>query len=523
MSGLTNVAPLGVLLVAVAAIIVWYVLKTRSIDRRIGEAERQAVAGLLISAEKEAESLKRERLVEAKDEIINRRMEAEKEVQEQRSKVAEMDRRLSQREDAVARQERQAERRIREADNLRRAARDREEQARAAEAEAQQAEEEYRRRLESVAGLTVEEAKKSLLATIEDEAMHDGALAAKRIEEEAKEKAEIEARKIVSQAIQRCAAEHVVESTVSVVDLPSDEMKGRIIGREGRNIRALEQATGVDLIVDDTPEAVILSGFDGLRREIAKISIERLIKDGRIHPARIEEVVGRVKRDVTMRLQEQGEEVALEVGMHNLDREVLELLGRLRFRTSYGQNVLFHSRDVAYLAGIMARELGANVDVCKRAGLLHDIGKAVDRDMEGTHLQLGVEIARKHGESEDVVHAIEAHHFDVEFRTIEAVLVQSADAISAARPGARREVLESYVRRLENLEELAASFSGVAKAFALQAGREIRVVVESGKVTDEQAFWLSKEIARKIEKELEYPGQIKVTLIRETRVVDYAR
>ncbi|HLV01395.1 MAG TPA: ribonuclease Y, partial [Acidobacteriota bacterium] len=315
----------------------------------------------------------------------------------------------------------------------------------------------------------------------------------------------------------------VVESSVSVVDLPSDEMKGRIIGREGRNIRALEQATGVDLIVDDTPEAVILSGFDPLRREVARLSIQQLIKDGRIHPARIEEVVARVQRDMEENLREEGEQVAFELGIHKLDDEILRLLGRLRYRTSYGQNVLNHSRDVAYLAAIMARELGANVEVCKRAGLLHDIGKAVDRDMEGTHLQLGVEIARKHGESWEVIHAIEAHHFDVEFKTVEAVLVQSADALSAARPGARREVLESYVKRLEKLEELAASFSGVAKAFALQAGREIRVVVESSKVTDEQAFWLSKDIAKKIERELEYPGQIKITLIREMRVVDYAR
>jgi ribonuclease Y len=300
-------------------------------------------------------------------------------------------------------------------------------------------------------------------------------------------------------------------------------MKGRIIGREGRNIRALEQATGVDLIVDDTPEAVILSAFDPLRREIARVSIERLIRDGRIHPARIEEVVAKVESEFDKQLKEEGEQVAFELGIHTFNDQLLQMLGRLKYRTSYGQNVLNHSRDVAYLAGIMAREVGASVDVCRRAGLLHDIGKAVDRDMEGTHLQLGVELARKFGESEDVIHAIEAHHFDVEFRTTEAVLVQAADAISAARPGARREVLESYVRRLEKLEELAASFDGVTKAFALQAGREIRVIVESGKISDDQAFWLSKDIAKKIEKELDYPGQIKVTLIREMRVVDYAR
>jgi ribonuclease Y len=391
------------------------------------------------------------------------------------------------------------------------------------QAAAEQLVEEQTRRLESVAGMTSEDAKKLLIQNVESEARRDAALLAKRIEEEAIQKSAVEARKIISQAIQRCAAEHIVESSVSVVDLPSDEMKGRIIGREGRNIRALEQATGVDLIVDDTPEAVILSGFDPLRREIARLSIERLIRDGRIHPARIEEVVSKMETEIETKLREEGEQVAFELGIHNFDAGLLQLLGRLRYRTSYGQNVLNHSRDVAYIAGIMARELGADVDVAKRAGLLHDIGKAVDRDMEGTHLQLGVEIARKYGESDEVMHAIEAHHFDVEFKTAEAVLVQAADAISAARPGARREVLENYIRRLEKLEDLASSFSGVAKAFALQAGREIRVIVESSKVSDEQSYWLSKDIAKRIEKDLEYPGQVKVTVIREMRVVDYAK
>jgi ribonuclease Y len=391
------------------------------------------------------------------------------------------------------------------------------------QAAAEQLVEEQTRRLESVAGMTSEDAKKLLIQNVESEARRDAALLAKRIEEEAIQKSAVEARKIISQAIQRCAAEHIVESSVSVVDLPSDEMKGRIIGREGRNIRALEQATGVDLIVDDTPEAVILSGFDPLRREIARLSIERLIRDGRIHPARIEEVVSKMETEIETKLREEGEQVAFELGIHNFDAGLLQLLGRLRYRTSYGQNVLNHSRDVAYIAGIMARELGADVDVAKRAGLLHDIGKAVDRDMEGTHLQLGVEIARKYGETDEVMHAIEAHHFDVEFKTAEAVLVQAADAISAARPGARREVLENYIRRLEKLEDLASSFSGVAKAFALQAGREIRVIVESSKVSDEQSYWLSKDIAKRIEKDLEYPGQVKVTVIREMRVVDYAK
>ena len=382
---------------------------------------------------------------------------------------------------------------------------------------------EQTRRLEVVAGMTAEEAKKVLIKSMEEKALHDAALLVKRIEEEAREKAEREARQIVTQTIQRCAAEHVVESTVSVVDLPSDDMKGRIIGREGRNIRALEQATGVDLIVDDTPEAIILSGFDPLRREIAKLSIERLIKDGRIHPARIEEVVSRVQKEMEKKFLEDGEQITLELGIHDLHAELLQFLGRLKYRTSYGQNVLYHSREVAFLAGGIAREVGADVKICRRAGLLHDVGKAIDREMEGTHLQLGVELARKYGESPEVIHAVEAHHFDVEFRTLEAILVQAADAISAARPGARREVLENYVKRLENLEAIAASFSGVAKAFALQAGREIRIIVESSKISDEQAFWLTKDITKKIENELQYPGQIKVTLIREIRVVDYAK
>jgi len=415
------------------------------------------------------------------------------------------------------------ERKRKELDHRLRSVKKRENEAEELERELAQLKEEQIRRLESVAAMTAEEAKKALVQSVESEAMRDAALMVKRLEESAREKAEVEARKVISQAIQRCAAEHVVESSVSVVDLPSEEMKGRIIGREGRNIRALEQATGVDLIVDDTPEAVILSAFDPLRREVAKLSIELLIRDGRIHPARIEEVVAKVEKDVDKKLKEEGEQVAFELGIHNFSEEVLQLLGRLKYRTSYGQNVLNHARDVAYLAGIMAREVGADVETCTRAGLLHDIGKSVDRDMEGTHLQLGVQLARKFGESEAVIHAIEAHHFDVEFESVEAVLVQAADAISAARPGARREVLESYIRRLEKLEELASSFNGVTKAFALQAGREIRVIVESSKVSDDKAFWLSKDIAKKIENELEYPGQIKVTLIREMRVVDYAK
>lgn len=510
--------------ILLAAVVVggWYLLKVKAVNRLLAEGERK-----LLEREsaigKEAERLKKERLLEAKDEIFNWKVEAEREVQEQRKKISALERRLAQKEDGLERQERQIERRLRDFEQRQESIAEKEKRISELEEELLKKRAEQLQRLEAVAGMTTEEAKKVLIQSIERDALHDAAMLAKRIEDEAREKAEMEARKIISQAIQRCAAEQVVESSVSVVDLPSDEMKGRIIGREGRNIRALEQATGVDLIVDDTPEAVILSGFDPLRREIARLSIEQLIKDGRIHPARIEEIVSKVERDMTKRLRSEGEAVAFELGIHDLNEELLTLLGKLKYRTSYGQNVLNHSRDVAYLAGIMARELGARVNVCRRAGLLHDIGKAVDRDMEGTHLQLGVQLARKFSESPEVIHAIEAHHFDVEFQTVEAVLVQAADAISAARPGARREVLESYVKRLEKLEELAGSFSGVAKAFALQAGREIRVVVESSKISDEQAYWLSKDIAKRIEKDLEYPGQIKVTLIREMRVVDYAK
>lgn len=509
--------------VAAAAIIgCWFWLKVRVVDRKLRDAEARA-ATIEESARQDAERIKKDKVLEAKDEIFKWRVAAEKEIQELRRKLAETERRVSEKEHNLQRDVRRAERKRREVDLRMRNLKRREVETEEIRTEIDQLVSEQRAALENVAGMTAEDAKKQLLQVVESESMHEAALLSKRLEDEARQKSEISARKVISQAIQRCAAEHVVETSVSVIDLPSDEMKGRIIGREGRNIRALEQATGVDLIVDDTPEAVILSGFDPLRREIARLSIERLIKDGRIHPARIEEVVSKVETEIEKKLREEGEQVSFDLGIHNFNDNLFPLLGRLKYRTSYGQNILNHSRDVAYIAGIMAREIGADVDVCKRAGLLHDIGKAVDRDLEGTHLQLGVEIARKYGESEDVIHAIEAHHFDVDFRTPEAVLVQAADAISAARPGARREVLESYIRRLEKLEELAGGFSGVTKAFALQAGREIRVIVESSKVTDDQAFWLSKDIAKRIEKDLEYPGQIKVTLIREMRVVDYAK
>ena len=500
----------------------WYVIKTRWVDQRLNDANSKAEE-ILRSGRQDADRIKKEKLLEAKAEILGWRSDAEEEVQRRRRELNALEVRLARNEDSLQSKERSLERQERESERRHRKVQNQEKSLVEGQQQMDELLAEQTRRLESVAGLTAEEAKKLLIESIREEAVHDAAMLAKRLEDEAREKANREARKIIAQAIQRCAAEHVVESTVAVVDLPSDDMKGRIIGREGRNIRALEQATGVNLIVDDTPEAVILSGFDPLRREIAKVSIEKLIKDGRIHPSRIEEVVGKMEREMREKVLEEGEQVALELGIHGMHTELLRMVGKLKYRTSYGQNVLYHSREVAYLAGIMARELGADVNICKRAGLLHDVGKAVDRDMEGTHLQLGVQLAKKYSENGDVVHAMEAHHFDVEFRTVEAVLVQSADATSAARPGARREALESYVKRLEKLEEVAASFSGVSRAFALQAGREIRIVVESSKVSDEQAFWLTKEITKKIESDLQYPGQIKVTLIREMRVVDYAK
>ena len=377
--------------------------------------------------------------------------------------------------------------------------------------------------LERIAGLTQEEAKGQLVKRIEDEARLESIQTVRRIEEEAREKANQSAREIIGNAIQRSAAEHVVETTVSVVDLPSEDMKGRIIGREGRNIRALEQATGVDIIVDDTPEAVILSSFDPVRRELARLSIEKLVVDGRIHPARIEDIVENVKADLENKIRQEGESAVLELKVRDVHPELIKLLGKLKYRTSYGQNVLQHSKEVALLSALMARELGVDVNISLRAGLLHDIGKAVDRDVEGTHTELSVELCRKYGENEKVVAAIASHHRDVDFPSVEAVLIQSADTLSAARPGARRELLETYIQRLEKLEEIAKTFEGVAKAFALQAGREIRIIVEALKVTDDRAALMAKDVAAKIKNELDYPGQIKVLVIREMRAVEYAR
>lgn len=377
--------------------------------------------------------------------------------------------------------------------------------------------------LERISGLTTDEAKSILLADIEKEVKHDAVVMMKEIEGRAKEEATKKAKEIVSYAIQKCAADHVAESTVSVVDLPNDEMKGRIIGREGRNIRALETLTGVDLIIDDTPEAVILSSFDPIRREIARVALEKLITDGRIHPARIEEMVDKAKREIDQKIKEEGENATFELGIHNLHPELVKLLGRLKYRTSYGQNVLKHSMEVAYLSGILAAELGTDVRIAKRAGLLHDIGKAVDHEVEGTHIEIGMNLLKKYKESKDVIHAMSTHHGDYEPETIEAVLVTAADAISAARPGARRETLDSYIKRLETLEEISNSYDSVERSFAIQAGREVRIMVVPDKISDDEMVLLARDITKRIEDELDYPGQIKVNLIRETRVTDYAK
>jgi ribonuclease Y len=477
----------------------------------------------LREADRDAEARRKEVLLEAKERAHEMRLEAEQYARDHRQQITGIEQILTRRETTLADQLAKVERI--EGDLKRRAA-ELAAHERTVEEAARRHQElvaTQQRELERVSGLTADEARELLLKQVESDARRDGANLVKRLEAEAREQAQSRAQSIITQAIQRSAAEHTIETTVSVVDLPSDDLKGRIIGREGRNIRALELATGVDLIVDDTPGAIILSGFDPYRREVARRVIERLIADGRIHPARIEEVVEKVKGEMEDAIRKDGEAAAFELGLHDLHPEVLRLMGRLQFRTSYGQNILHHSREVAYLAGIMARELGIDAAVAVRAAFLHDIGKAIDRDLQGTHLELGLDFLKKHGESEPVLQAVAAHHMDIDWPSLEAMIVQAADAVSAARPGARRDILESYVKRLEKLEGIADSFKGVSKSFALQAGREIRILVESEKISDEEAIWLSKDIARRIENELEYPGQIKVTVIRETRAVDYAK
>lgn len=492
-----------------------FICRKKIAEGKIGVAEERAKE-IIEEGRKAAQTRKKEVLLEAKDEIHKSRNEFEKEIKERRNEMNRQERRVQQKEEALDKKADSLEKKdellnkkLKDVDVLK------EETLKVKNAQLEI--------LERISGLSVEEAKSYLLKNIESEVRHEAAIMIKDIETQAKEEADKKAKDIISTAIQKCAADHVAESTVSVVALPNDEMKGRIIGREGRNIRTLETLTGIDLIIDDTPEAVVLSGFDPVRREIARMALEKLIVDGRIHPARIEETVEKSKKEIEAIIKQEGEQATFETGVHGLHPELIKLLGRMKYRTSYGQNVLKHSTEVAHLAGIMAGELGVDVKTAKRAGLLHDIGKSVDHEIEGSHVDIGVDIAKKYHESQDVIHAIAAHHGDVEAKTVIACIVQACDAISAARPGARRENLETYIKRLEKLEEIADSFNGVEKSYAIQAGREIRIMVKPEAVKDEETVLLARDIVKKIESELEYPGQIKVNVIRETRSVDYAK
>lgn len=484
-------------------------------EREISSAEEEGKR-IVNEAIKSAETKKKEALLEAKEEILKSRSEYEKEVKERRNDLQRQENRLQQKEENIDRKTETIEKKE-EALAQKHTLLDKETE------EIKLIKRSQTEMLERISGFTAEDAKNYLISQVESEVTHETALKIKEVESRMKEECEIRAREVVAQAIQRCAADSVAEMTVSVVALPNDEMKGRIIGREGRNIRTIETLTGVDLIIDDTPEAITVSCFEPVRREVARLALEKLIADGRIHPTHIEEMVEKARREVDAVIKSEGERAVFETGVRNLHPELVKMLGRLHYRTSYGQNVLQHSIEVSHIAGMMAMELGADVQSAKRAGLLHDLGKSVDHEMEGTHVQLGVEFARKYKEKEDIIHAIEAHHNDVEPQTIVACLVQAADAISAARPGARRENLENYIKRLQQLEEITTSFPGVDKAFAIQAGREVRVMIKPEQVSEDEMVILARDLAKKIEEEMEYPGQIKVHLIRETKVVEYAK
>jgi len=498
------------------------VMRAKASGSKLANAEREA-AQIVESAKKEADTVRKEAEIQSKDVVFKAKADWEEEVREARKEIQSQERRLVQKEENLDRKASQVEEKEKDLTRKEQSVLDRDRNVQKKSEEVDALLSEQRLKLEKISGITMEEAKQQLMEAMESEARHDAAKRIKQIEDEAKETADKKAKKILSLTIQRYAGDYVAEKTVNSVALPSDEMKGRIIGREGRNIRAIEAATGIDLIIDDTPEAVIISGFNPVRREVARLALEKLIADGRIHPSRIEEVVKKAEQDVDTAIREAGEQATFDVGVHGIHPEIIKLVGRLRYRTSYGQNVLQHSIEVSFLCGIMAAELGIDVKQAKRAGLLHDIGKAVDHEIEGSHAVIGGDLARKYGESAEIVHAISAHHEDEKPDTILAVLVQAADALSGARPGARREMLETYVKRLEDLERIGTSFNGVMSCYAIQAGREIRVMVSSEVVSDEQSHVMAKDIARKIEDEMTYPGQIRVNVIRETRATDYAK
>lgn len=503
------------LIALILGLLIGYIYRKNVGERTIGNAEQKA-KNLILDAEKKSESIKKEIVLEAKEDANRIRSSLDREVKDRRNELSRSERRLLQKEESLDRKIENIEKK--EANIVKK-----EETLEKKNQEVDSFIEKQIQELEKISGYTRDEAKEILLAELEKDIRHDAAIMIRNIESEAKEEADKKAKYIITGAIQRCAADHVAESTVSVVSLPNDDMKGRIIGREGRNIIALETLTGVDLIIDDTPEAVIISAFDPVRREIARVALEKLILDGRIHPSKIEEMVEKATKEVNQIMKEEGEEATFEVGIHNLHPELVRLLGRLKYRTSYGQNVLKHSIEVAHLAGLMAGELGLDVKLAKRAGLLHDIGKALDHEYEGTHVDIGIDILRKYKESQAVINGMAAHHGDYEPQSMEAVLIAAADALSAARPGARRETLEVYIKRLQQLENLAATTRGVEKAFAIQAGREVRIIAKPDQVRDDEVALLAREISKKIESELEYPGQIKVNVLRETRAIEYAK
>jgi ribonuclease Y len=504
-----------ILVVGVLGFGIGYFIRKSLAEAKISSAET-AAGQILENARKEAEALKKETVLEAKDEVHRFRTEAEKDIRERRNEIGRQERRLLQKEESLDKKMESLERKEEKIAN-------KEKRIEETQAQIDLIYKNQVTELERISGLTTEEAKQMILSNVEQEVRLESAQMIKEIEQQAKEEADKKAREVITLAIQRCAADHVAETTVSVVSLPNEEMKGRIIGREGRNIRALETLTGIDLIIDDTPEAVILSGFDPIRREIARTSLEKLVADGRIHPARIEEMVEKSRKEVDERIREYGEQATFEVGVHGLHPDLIKIMGRLKFRTSYGQNVLKHSMEVAFLTGLMAAELGEDVTLAKRAGLLHDIGKALDHEVEGSHVEIGVEIAKKYKEHPVVINSIASHHGDCDATSVIAMLVGAADALSAARPGARRETLETYIKRLEKLEQISESFEGVEKSYAIQAGREVRVMVQPEKIDDTEAFRLARDITKMIESELNYPGHIKVTVIRETRAVEYAK